>query len=104
MQERDWIYVEDHVRAIDKILNKGKSNEIYNISASNLVSNMELVQRIDNIISMQTGKHSTINLVEDRPGHDRRYSLDSGKLKEELQWRPAVDFQDSASLDCKMVY
>ena len=103
-QERDWLYVEDHVRAIYKVMNIGRSNETYNISACNLISNLELVQSIRDITMKITGKKSTIELIEDRPGHDRRYSLDSRKIRDELQWKPIIDFQQALVGTCKMVY
>ena len=85
-------------------MNGGRSNETYNISASNLMTNMELVQRINDIVKDLSGTKSVINLVEDRPGHDRRYSLDSQKIRKELQWKPLIHFQEALTSDCKMVY
>jgi dTDP-glucose 4,6-dehydratase len=94
-QERDWLYVEDHVRAIYKVMNEGRPNKVYNISASNLVSNKVLVQRISEIIKTSTGKSSIIEFIEDRPGHDKRYSIDSTKIRKELDWEPNLDFQQA---------
>jgi len=90
---RDWIYVYDHVRAIDFLMHQGKVGEIYNISSNNEVANIELTK----IILKKFGLGETyIKYVNDRPAHDRRYSLDSSKLRS-LGWKPVYDF--SASLD-----
>jgi dTDP-glucose 4,6-dehydratase len=89
---RDWIYVQDHCSAIDTVLEKGVSGEIYNVSAGNEVPNIDIVKKI----IAQLGKpESLITFVEDRPGHDTRYSLDSTKTQTELGWRPAYDFEAS---------
>ena len=90
---RDWIYVYDHVRAIDFLMHKGKSGEIYNISSNNEVANIELTKLILNKFGLD---EAYIEYVDDRPAHDRRYSLDSSKLRA-LGWKPVYDF--SASLD-----
>jgi dTDP-glucose 4,6-dehydratase len=88
---RDWIYVTDHCEAIDMVLEKGKAGEIYNVSAGNEVANIEIAKKIIN----QLGKpENTITYVEDRPGHDTRYSLDSSKLREELGWKPKGNFEE----------
>ncbi|MDD4182968.1 MAG: dTDP-glucose 4,6-dehydratase [Candidatus Omnitrophica bacterium] len=90
---RDWIYVYDHVRAIDFLMHKGKSGEIYNISSNNEVANIELTKLMLNKFGLD---EAYIEYVEDRPAHDRRYSLDSSKLRA-LGWKPVYDF--SASLN-----
>jgi dTDP-glucose 4,6-dehydratase len=100
-QERDWLYVEDHVDAIYKVMHKGRTNETYNISALNLISNKVLVQRIGEIVQMFTGKSTTVSFVGDRPGHDKRYSLDSTKIRKELQWKPRIDFQQALTSTVK---
>jgi dTDP-glucose 4,6-dehydratase len=82
-------------------MNKGRPNEIYNISASNLLSNKVLVQRISDIIKTSTGKSSTIEFIEDRPGHDKRYSIDSTKIRKELYWEPNIDFQQALASTVK---
>jgi dTDP-glucose 4,6-dehydratase len=87
---RDWIYVEDHVEAIDTVLEKGKAGEIYNVSAGNEVPNIEIAKKI---IAMLHKPESLIMFVEDRPGHDIRYSLDSTKLRTELGWKPRAGFE-----------
>ncbi|MEM0090687.1 MAG: dTDP-glucose 4,6-dehydratase [Nitrososphaerota archaeon] len=84
-QVRDWIYVEDHVEAVELALLKAKGGKIYNISAGNEVSNLEIVKQILNIMDKPI---SLIEHVEDRPGHDIRYSLDSSLIRCELGWAP----------------
>lgn len=90
---RDWIYVLDHVRAVDFLMHKAKPGEIFNISSNNETTNIELTKIILNKFSLN---ENFIEYVEDRPAHDRRYSLDSSKLRA-LGWKPIYDF--SASLD-----
>ncbi len=86
---RDWIYVLDHCEALDIILKNGKPGEIYNVSAGNEFDNLTIAKKILEIM----GKNEEfIEFVEDRPGHDIRYSLDSEKIKNELGWRPKHDF------------
>lgn len=82
---RDWIYVNDHCDAIEAVVEKGESGEIYNISSGNELKNIEIVEKI--LDSMQKPK-SLIEYVEDRPGHDMRYSLNSSKIEKELGWKP----------------
>lgn len=87
---RDWIHVGDHCRAVDAVLNYGKSGEIYNISSGEENANLDVVKTILNC----TGRdESSIEFVEDRPGHDLRYSLDSSKLCQELKWKPTQNFE-----------
>jgi len=89
---RDWIYVLDHCEAIDLTLRKGKPGEIYNISSGNELSVKKIVEKILNALDKP---RELITHVEDRPGHDTRYSLDSSKIKNELGWEPKHSF-DSA--------
>ncbi len=89
---RDWIYVQDHCAAIEAVLDKGKPGEIYNVSADNEVPNIEIVKKI---IAQLDKPESLITYVEDRPGHDARYSLDSTKTQETLGWKPTHNFEDS---------
>ena len=90
MQVRDWLYVEDHCRAILRILEKGRDGEIYNIGGNRSLPNKEVIDRILAI----TGKPaSLITTVTDRPGHDRRYALSSEKLAKETGWSPQMDFE-----------
>ncbi len=86
---RDWIYVEDHCEAIRLVLAKGEKGEIYNISSGEERTNLEVVSEILRII----GKPDLIEFVEDRPGHDLRYSLDSSKIME-LGWKPGHKFEE----------
>ena len=89
---RDWIYVTDHCSAIDTVLEKGVPGEIYNVSAGNEISNIEIVKQI---LKTLEKPESLITFVEDRPGHDVRYSLDSSKLRSTLNWRPQASFSKS---------
>jgi len=90
MQVRDWLYVEDHCRAILAILEKGRDGEIYNIGGNRSLPNKDVVDRI----LASTGKPSSlITYVTDRPGHDRRYALSSEKLTRETVWSPQMDFE-----------
>ena len=89
-QVRDWLYVEDHCRAINAVLDKGGAGEIYNIGGNCSLPNLEVVRRV----LEATGKpHSLITRVMDRPGHDRRYALTNSKLTRETGWQPRVDFE-----------
>ena len=90
---RDWIYVIDNVKAILTILNKGKYGEIYNISSNNELKNVDIVNRIFDIMGIK-GK---INYVSDRPGHDVRYSINSEKVKN-LGWKPEYNFDEALKL------
>ncbi|HEY6990088.1 MAG TPA: GDP-mannose 4,6-dehydratase, partial [Bryobacteraceae bacterium] len=88
-QIRDWLYVEDHCRAIRSVLEKGAPGEIYNIGGNCSLPNLEVVRRI----LRATGKPETlITRVADRPGHDRRYALTGAKLRLETGWEPAMNF------------
>ena len=87
---RDWLYVEDHCSAIDKIVRLGKIGEIYNIGGYNEKSNIEIVKII---LKALKKPESLITFVKDRPGHDRRYAINSGKLQNELGWKPQTDFE-----------
>jgi dTDP-glucose 4,6-dehydratase len=89
---RDWIYVQDHCEALSTVLEKGKAGEIYNVSAGNEIANIDIVKRI--ICQLQKPE-SLVTFVEDRPGHDTRYSLDSAKLRRELCWKPKFSFEES---------
>jgi dTDP-glucose 4,6-dehydratase len=90
---RDWIFVYDHVRAIDFLLHRANPAEVYNISSGNEITNLELTRLILKKFGLDD---NYIEYVEDRPAHDRRYSIDSSKLKS-LGWKPIYDF--SSSLD-----
>lgn len=89
-QIRDWLYVEDHCRAIQSVLEKGRPGEVYNVGGNRSLPNLEVVERI----LQATGKpESLITRVTDRPGHDRRYALTNAKLTRETGWEPKVSFE-----------
>ena len=96
---RDWLYVKDHCRALDTVLHHGKKGETYNIGGNNEVKNIDLVQLIcqimDEIAPNLPVKPSQqlITFVKDRPGHDRRYAIDSSKLQQELGWKPQATLE-----------
>ncbi len=92
---RDWIYVLDHCEAIDLIIKKGEKGEIYNISSYEEKSNLEVVKTI---LRLMNKDESLIEFVEDRPGHDLRYSLDSTKIRKELGWKPKYSFEDGIKM------
>jgi dTDP-glucose 4,6-dehydratase len=91
-QIRSWIFVLDHINAIDLLIKKGKLGEIYNITSWNEISNKEIVEKILKSIEKPS---NLIEHVNDRPGHDKRYSIDSSKIKEEIGWEPKYDFTDA---------
>lgn len=89
---RDWLYVEDHCRAIDKVLNKGKVGETYVVGGmSDDISNLDVVKKI---IALLGKSESEIEYVKDRPGHDRRYAVDWSKIKNDLEWVPLHNFDE----------
>lgn len=89
---RDWIYVIDHNKAVELVLEKGKLGEVYNIGANTEKPNIEIVKLILN----QIGKtEDLIEYVKDRPGHDRRYAINSSKIKNELSWQAEHSFEDA---------
>lgn len=88
---RDWLYVEDHCRAIDLIIHNGKIGEIYNVGGHNEMANIDIVK----LICKELGKpESLITFVEDRKGHDRRYAIDPTFIHDELGWLPETKFAD----------
>ena len=96
---RDWLYVEDHARAIDLIFHHGRVGETYNIGGSNEWRNIDLVRLLvattDRLLGRAEGEDdSLITFVRDRAGHDLRYAIDSTKLREELGWAPEVSFEE----------
>ena len=91
MNVRDWIFVEDHCRAIETVLFNGKVGEVYNIGGSNEVHNIDMAK----MILARLGKpESLLKYVTDRPGHDRRYAMDSSKIEVELGWKPCRSFEE----------
>lgn len=103
---RDWLYVEDHCRAIDTVLNKGRLGETYNIGGRNEKKNLDLVNEVCSIIDerlssdkglsakypFKGSRKGLIHFVKDRPGHDRRYAIDCSKIENDLGWRSEHDF------------
>jgi dTDP-glucose 4,6-dehydratase len=87
---RDWIYVLDHCRALELCLFKGKDGQVYNIGADNEINNLEIAGKI---IKYFKKDKSVLEFVSDRPGHDRRYAVDSSKIKRELGWKPVYSFE-----------
>jgi dTDP-glucose 4,6-dehydratase len=87
---RDWLHVKDHCSAIDTVLHRGRIGEVYNIGGNNEKPNIEIIK----LILQNLGKpESLITYVQDRPGHDRRYAIDSSKIQNELGWKPAYTFE-----------
>jgi len=92
---RDWIHVLDHCRALEVVIEEGKAGEIYNIGGGNEKANIEVVRTILQILGKPEG---LIKFVDDRPGHDRRYALDSRKMERELGWQPEISFEEGLSM------
>jgi dTDP-glucose 4,6-dehydratase len=86
---RDWIHVDDHNRALRLILEKGEAGRVYNVGADNEQANLHIVE---SILDRLNQPRELIEYVTDRPGHDRRYAMDSTRLQQELAWRPQVEF------------
>lgn len=103
---RDWLYVEDHCRAIERVLEQGKPGEVYNIGGNNEKTNLEVVETLcvllDDALPESPHRPHTnlINFVADRPGHDLRYAIDAGKIRRELDWEPKETFETGL---CKTV-
>lgn len=98
---RDWLYVEDHCAALLTVLEKGRPGETYNIGGDNEWPNIEIVRTVCDLVDERQGplpdgepRRSLIRFVKDRPGHDRRYAIDAGKIRRELGWRPSVTFEE----------
>ena len=88
---RDWLYVEDHCRAIDLIIHEGKIGEVYNVGGHNEMTNLDIVK----LICKELDKpESLIKFVEDRKGHDRRYAIDPTFIHDQLGWLPETKFKD----------
>ena len=96
---RDWLFVEDHARAIDLIFHKGKTADTYNIGGFNEWKNIDLIKVLINTVDRLLGRKEgedldLIRYVTDRPGHDARYAIDSTKLRDELGWEPSLQFEE----------
>ncbi|MEG2533972.1 MAG: GDP-mannose 4,6-dehydratase, partial [Gordonibacter sp.] len=94
---RDWLYVEDHCRAIDLVLRQGRAGEAYNIGGNNERANIDLVNTVIEHLSRLADLNISPELIEyvaDRKGHDRRYGIDAAKMKRELGWEPLVGFDE----------
>jgi len=98
-QIRDWLFVEDHARALSAILHGGRVGECYNVGGGNEVRNIDAARMICNLLdeaaqplSGRASRQELITFVADRPGHDARYAIDARKIHEELAWRPAIGF------------
>jgi dTDP-glucose 4,6-dehydratase len=91
---RDWIFVSDHCRALDIVIQKGQPGEIYNIGGGNEKTNLELIRKL---LELLNKPQSLIQFVTDRPAHDRRYALDCTKITKELSWKPAYSFEKALS-------
>ena len=95
---RDWLYVEDHCRAIWLVIQKGRTGETYNIGGNNEWRNIDIVYKICDILGEELGRDPMefkrlITFVPDRPGHDLRYAIDSTKIRKELGWKPQETFE-----------
>ena len=96
---RDWLWVKDHALAIDAIFHRGRDGETYNIGGNNEWTNIDLVEKLcdimDEMLNRSTGSsRKLITYVKDRPGHDRRYAIDASKLHEEIGWQPTIQSEE----------
>jgi len=104
LQVRDWLYVRDHVDAINAVLAGGSTGEVYNIGGSSERTNLQVVQAICDALDRRRpdaaagARRELIRHVTDRPGHDRRYAIDCSKLMDHLEWYPSVDFETGLEL------
>jgi dTDP-glucose 4,6-dehydratase len=94
---RDWLFVTDHCEAIWTVIEKGEVGETYNIGGNNEIRNIDVVHTICRLVAQETGKPEQallelITYVKDRPGHDLRYAIDAGKIRDRLGWEPSETF------------
>lgn len=97
MNIRDWLYVDDHCKAIDMVINNGRLGEVYNVGGHNERTNIHIVKTVIDYLNKNVDKNITealIKHVEDRKGHDRRYGIDPTKIKDELGWYPETSFEE----------
>ena len=99
---RDWLYVKDHAAAIDLVFHQGKTGGNYNVGGFNEWKNIDLVKLLCKLMDEKLGRtngesEQLITYVKDRPGHDRRYAIDAGKINKELGWKPSVTFEEGLS-------
>lgn len=95
-QRRDWLFVTDHCRAIERVLEAGQPGRVYNVGGNAEMANLDVVQMLcdllDERVPVERPRRELIQFVQDRPGHDRRYAIDPSRIRDELGWQPAVDF------------
>ena len=107
---RDWLYVEDHARALELVVTKGKVGESYNIGGSAERTNLSVVESICDILDVKRPRsgggsyRDLITFVADRPGHDRRYAIDASKIERELGWKAKESFEIGPRQDDRLVY
>lgn len=106
MQKRDWLYVEDNCNAILTVLEHGKLGSVYNVAANDERHNLETVKAVCKTVSRESGGNlqdilGLIKFVSDRPGHDLRYAINTGKVRQELGWSPSVSFEDGLTSTVK---
>ena len=103
---REWIYVKDHCEALIKVFQKGKLGEFYNIGSNKNLNNLQVTKKLlkKSKKIIQFGKKVKIKFIEDRPGHDVRYALNSNKIKKKLKWSPKTDFSKGIEFTLKWYY
>ena len=96
---RDWLWVEDHARAIDMVFHKGENGETYNIGGNNEWKNIDLIHFLCDLMDRKLNRNQDqskklISFVKDRAGHDKRYAINASKIKRDLGWEPSVKFEE----------